>query len=825
MLPKLRFLTSLCILLLTVPLTSQAGPPEKALEQISAKSNLPFGVVPGGPPTWIGDLTASTGKVEYPYDPTMPIELTYTTEANRNIARYWNYRDKFRKEFMKLTTDQGGCLPAEEIIEYAGANGPEKMGHWGDATIKLGWYMGVLSTELHMLNKLSKSGKTKEFVEYGGPNRAHNATVELYCALMALERVDQFGETHLWDDHPFKEIKVLGLNIFGTDLLPMWPNQPGFFIRDDVNGNLALGKNKGIADGGMEFTAYWSDLEPFGSVASDENAEDFQSIYNLVQAGQAIPTRKLKQMSQDQAIHLIMGLGLVKRFVPDYVSYNGINLRHWAISKTEDIVDWISQTKTDDIIPPSYAWTIFDPVTPEIHYLGDCDPFCLPWFDPFHPSKPRGELDQVARGAQTYAYAQGINLAGYQITGVRRNILPLYDSFWQMIPATGVGVESFATLLNRISDAVGKPIESGSLSDNVHMAMAIGAISDGWGSSTGPALVAMSTFEDFYIYPLVNAAVYDKDIPFWVKSKIETMLRSAPYGGTTTPEPVPDQGWGSENRFIRGKSHHGGENTQNLYRKTFHGLDYMLLNNLYYIQYPEKFTGVIYTDDKPLPDLGMPDWPVPPDIKLPPIGYAAPEGFNVVNQCKANAYVQIPITVEYDDPHGDRDTVGIFPIQDGIGLLTPNGEKNKFMYNGPFWGNWKWYIHPGFRLIDEDNNSFDVKLDWSYPGAIQNPPDLGHVLSGLQLYIDAWWEGVPLWGRIEADYTIYAIDKNCWPWQEAQWYVVGMENVYAYKTGQNGLHVTAGVTLLQPHGSGKVTLLAVNPSGGPVRYYDIPLSW
>jgi hypothetical protein len=185
----------------------------------------------------------------------------------------------------------------------------------------------------------------------------------------------------------------------------------------------------------------------------------------------------------------------------------------------------------------------------------------------------------------------------------------------------------------------------------------------------------------------------------------------------------------------------------------------------------------------------------------------------------------VPITVEYDDPHGDRDTVAIVPIQDGIGLLTPRDEKNKFMYTGPFWDNWTWHIHPGFRLVDEDSNHYDIKLDWSYPGAVRSAPELGHLLSGLDLIVDAWWEGVPLWGRIEADYTIYAIDKNCWPWQEAQWTVVGLENVYAYKTGQNGLHVTAGVTLLDPHGSGKVTLYAVNPSGGPVRYYDINLNW
>lgn len=831
-----------------VPVVSQSAPPDRVLESIKTNTKFPSGIQPGSTPSWLEEFKASQGSVEYPYDPTMPVELTFTSEANRNVAKYWNYRDKLRKNFIKVTTAQGGCLPVQEILEFQaevdGEAGTARLGHWGDATLKLGWYIGVLSTELHMLTSLTNSGNAKQFVEYGGPGRLHNVKVELYCSMLALERLDQFGENHLWQDHPIKEMEVLGMKIFGTDLLPMWPNNPGFFIRDDVGKELALTENTGVSTGGMGFQAFWSDLTPIPrsadqlpegdaeAEAQDKLLESYLNIFEYTNGASDVPKRKLKQMSQDQAIHVIMGLGLAKRFIPPYVSYNGINLRDWAISKTEDIVDWISQTSDDDFVPPSYAWTILDPVTPAIRYFGDC-PLCVPWFDPFHPAKERSELDRVARGSKTYAFAAGINIAGERITGKRRAILPLYDQIWQRIPEVSIGAEAFATFLSEVADAVGDPRDKGSLADNVHMTMALGAISDGWGARTLSTLNALSLFEDFYIYPLVNSAVYDRSLPFWVETKIAAMLRGAPYDGVSVPEPVPDQGWGSENRFIRAKSLHGGESAEgplrdvinNAYRRRFHGLDYMLLHNLYYIQYPEKFKHVIYADDAGLPNLEEPDWPAPPDIKLPPIGYAAPEGFNVINQCRPNAAVQVPITVEYEDPHGDRDTVSIHPIQDGIGLITSREKKNKFLYTGPFWGKWDWKIHPGFRLIDEDNNHYDINVEWNYPGAVRTPPVLGHHISGLDATVDAWWQGVPVWGRIEADYTVYAIDKNCVPWQEAAWAVVGMQNVYAYKTGQNGLHATAGWSLLDLHGSGKVTILAVNKAGGPTTLYDIHVSW
>lgn len=267
MLSKLRCLAICSTLLLSLPTVSHAVPPDNVLNAIKENPRFPASVSPGSRPSWIAEFTAAKGPVEYPYDPTMPVELTFTSEANRNIARYWNYRDNFRKNFIKLTTEQGGCLPVEEIFEFGDGPDANKLGHWGDATIKLGWYMGVLSTELHMLTALTPSGNAKEYVEYGGPNRLHNAQVELYCALLALERLDQFGEDHLWQDHPIKELKVLGLDIFGTDLLPRWPNDPGFFIRDDVDRALALGPNSGPTSGGMGFATFWSDMTPIPTPA------------------------------------------------------------------------------------------------------------------------------------------------------------------------------------------------------------------------------------------------------------------------------------------------------------------------------------------------------------------------------------------------------------------------------------------------------------------------------------------------------------------------------------------------------------------------------
>ena len=137
---------------------------------------------------------------------------------------------------MRLKINKGGCLPAEHIME--GADGLN--GHWGDTTIKLGWNIGILATELHML------GDVKKYAGFGWPEDYRNATIELYCALAALERLDFFGETALWQDHYIRQF-----NLIGSDILPYWPGEQGFFIRDDVDGRTMF--DMGFQDGDSDY--------------------------------------------------------------------------------------------------------------------------------------------------------------------------------------------------------------------------------------------------------------------------------------------------------------------------------------------------------------------------------------------------------------------------------------------------------------------------------------------------------------------------------------------------------------------------------------------
>ncbi|NUN03363.1 MAG: hypothetical protein HUU41_19835 [Bryobacteraceae bacterium] len=84
---------------------------------------------------------------------------------------------------------------------------------------------------------------------------------------------------------------------------------------------------------------------------------------------------------------------------------------------------------------------------------------------------------------------------------------------------------------------------------------------------------------------------------------------------------------------------------------------------------------------------------------------------------------------------------------------------------------------------------------------------------------------VPLAGYADIEFTIYAQDRNCWPWKIAPWWVTGMENVLATKIDENTLSVRIFVTLLTLHGTGKVTLSSVSSAGGPITNYEIPLAW
>lgn len=714
-----------------------------------------------------GFIGLSNPPMHFPYDSDVPSNLIDpgVSEANINAHRYWNYRNRLRNDFMILSTAQGGCLPAEAIL----VGGSHKFGRWGDTNIKLGWYLGTLATEIHMLKH------PEIFPGFGGPGDLHNATVELFCALVAVERLDKLGEQAMWNDNPVNVAKYLGSAGY------QWPDSPGFLVRDDVGEptGTALGLDGGMSD----FSPAWGAGFP---IPSPLNASEF---------------RKNREMSQDQAVHILLGLALVKRFVPPDLQYDNVALRGWAIEKADQIVTYIAHghTSAGDVagvpIQQHSSWMIEEPVSPEIHWLGHC-PVCLGWFDPFHPTDPN-HMDLVDRGSDARAFALGFATAGEWISGKHFPVDPPESALWQYVPLDA--------LLS---------------SDNMHMSMALASIGESWGILTSTYLETMAPRNDFYAYPLINAMLrHDGTISPTVDDAIRGMLLAAPYGG---PNNSASGGWASQHRFITSKGQH--EVSFGLETR-FNGLDYTLLHNLYYISRPDLFLNVATTDQPPIPEMTMPDWPTPPTYVLPPIGYGYTGSPNVVNTCQWDSFVDIPITIEWDDPKGNRDSVIIeVDGQPGdIGLVTAV-DKNHFLLHGQFWGRWVWESTVRFKLTDQDGNSSYVNVPIAYPGAVRQGPDMGAVGYPSGFHINGWFWGIPLYGTVEFETTVYAIDKNCFPPKPAAWFITGLNNVVAWPTSSNTFHTVAVWTLWTLFGSGTVSLTGVSAEGD-ITNYDVPINW
>ena len=152
-------------------------------------------------------------------------------DENELATKYWNYRDRFKKQFVIIGNAQGEGInianidnqPANSNVPGAsnlhtqtwantnGLNGQPGVANlhgyreWGDAMAQQGDYITVLATEYKLLKDAGKDV---------------NPTLnELYYAIEAVDRMDFFAE------------KYFNVNLNTS------ANYNGFIIRDDVPGN------------------------------------------------------------------------------------------------------------------------------------------------------------------------------------------------------------------------------------------------------------------------------------------------------------------------------------------------------------------------------------------------------------------------------------------------------------------------------------------------------------------------------------------------------------------------------------------------------------
>ena len=396
-----------------------------------------------------------------------------------NLAKY-NALKARSAEFIVIGEGIGKSIPASERREL------DSRIRWGDATIRLGWYIGVLATEHYMRS----NPKTFPGADGGDAGAAAKTANELYHALLALQRVDQVADAAF--PPPCSQAQSLN----------------GFFIRDDVPSD------------------FHKNFAPLTKTSSDF----------------ADPQLTNKEMSQDQVYHVLIGLALTKHLVPASVQVKGKSLPAWAAEQAERIVKHVAQD----------GWIIKNPA---------CN-------------------RDVARGKDAFGYSEG----------TRKAISFITNGTYSPPAAPGfVGVWDGLKDPNHL--IYSNP-------DNLHMAMAIAAIGNGWQPTTDQHLATLADKEDWVLYPLLHRVLYGKAPACVVCSKIDQsarkMLDELPKSADPkSPQPNPPavHGFTSSNRFIRGKAEaYVGSSGSEGYR--YNGMDYMLLHNLYALGAPELWGGV-----------------------------------------------------------------------------------------------------------------------------------------------------------------------------------------------------------------------------------------
>lgn len=240
----------------------------------------------------------------------------WTQSSDLNLQKYWYYRWRLRNNFTVVGDCQGCSLPAQQRYYM---NAPQLQ--WGDGTIQLGTYIGVLATEYYLLKE--SGGNTLQTIK------------ELYFALLAFNRVDINAESSL----------DLNCNINPLN---------GFFIRDDV---------------ASDFIAQHPEINS-SPVPTVGDVDVVTSTY--VSNDPSNPTSG--EQSHDQAIGMLMGLRLIKEFVEEGVVYedeNGIvqsfqdgetDFLQEAINIADRIVSWIAWNDNPQI-PGSAIWQVKEPCT------------------------------------------------------------------------------------------------------------------------------------------------------------------------------------------------------------------------------------------------------------------------------------------------------------------------------------------------------------------------------------------------------------------------------------------------------------------------------
>lgn len=232
--------------------------------------------------------------------------------------KYFHFRKRLVNEFtLGIGNGFGQSIPASVRNSYDRSYNGEHTILWGDATIDLAYYTGILATEYLLLSKQNQlTEKTLQ---------------ELYYALEAFNRLDYYAEEY-----------------FGFP-----PSLNGFFVRSDVGRGLydQKYKNKNYAD-----------------VLKSLNFNVQDSVNNIESewlSNYLYHDEKRFAVSKDQVFHLLLAMRLVVKCIPENVHYdnflfrdNEITFVKEAKNITDRIMQWIHPSDKSNFIS---NWSVKQP--------------------------------------------------------------------------------------------------------------------------------------------------------------------------------------------------------------------------------------------------------------------------------------------------------------------------------------------------------------------------------------------------------------------------------------------------------------------------------
>jgi hypothetical protein len=214
-----------------------------------------------------------------------------------NLAKYWLYRNFYKKQFIVVGDNAGESIPfaayyPNEDLSYQGTWNhqlecypiPSGLGALttGDATLQIGIYLGILATEYALLKQTGYST--------AGTER------EIFFAIKAFERLDLAAEA-----------------FFGNP----GANDATFFLRDDI----PFGFTKD-EQGAYFIPSY---------LATNPNDTLIHVVKGDFTCANLSEERKYPGVtSQDQVAHLSVGFTLLQRYLDEEAEYQGVLLKAYG---------------------------------------------------------------------------------------------------------------------------------------------------------------------------------------------------------------------------------------------------------------------------------------------------------------------------------------------------------------------------------------------------------------------------------------------------------------------------------------------------------------